>query len=65
MAKIQVDLTNKAEIALTKVEARLLAENKKTTKIERVNIALEWIGDVLEHLDEEDLRNILPKNKTL
>ena len=56
MAKIQLDLTNKAEIALAKVEARLLSENKKTTKIERVNITLEWMGDVLEHLDEEALR---------
>lgn len=59
MPQIQISSSDKAEIALAKVLELCLKNKIKTTKAERANIAMEWLGEFLQYSDPESIRRIL------
>lgn len=59
MANIQLNLSDKAELALLEVERISMINGIKTTKVERVNKSIEWIGQFLKFLDKESIQQII------
>ena len=59
MPKIQITSSEKSEIALARMLELCLKNKIQTTKVERVNLALEWLGDFLQYSDKESIRQIL------
>ena len=63
MPQIQITSSEKAELALVKVLELCLKNKIQTTKAERTNIALEWMGDFLNNADNETIQQILNLQK--
>ena len=60
MPKIQFSTTQESDLALLKTTQLAIINNIHCkTKPEQVNLALKWLNEILNTLDEIDLQNIL------